>query len=125
MLVPFVHMGIWKSCAVPCPTTFKCITPPPCCHTYCPCRTKGKHAALACLHSWLYSYHSSCKPHSWLHYNRWLEHSLFNKFPPLGSNIRNLKRFLKEKCRDGWCSNLNNETCICICVCVCDFTNWP
>ena len=45
----------------------------------------------ACLHSWLYSYHGLCKPHSWLNYNRWLEHFLFNKFPPLGSNIMGSK----------------------------------
>ena len=55
-LVPFVHMGIWKLCAVPCPTTFKYITLLLYTHAahveqkgspdYC---SYGE----ACLHSWL------------------------------------------------------------------------
>ena len=70
VLVPF--LGIWKPC--------KCCTLPYHIQIHNP-------AAEACLHSWLNSYHGLYKSHIQLHYNRWLEHSLFNKFPPLGSII--------------------------------------
>ena len=83
MSVPFV--GIWKPArAVPLPYHIQ-MHNPAATHT-AHAEQKGSRLIIvlygkACLHSWLYSYHGLCKPHSWLHYNRWLEHSFFNKFP--------------------------------------------
>ena len=87
MSVPFV--GIWKPYAAPMPYRIQ-MHNSAANYLICPCRTKGEPAdycsfGKACLNSWLNSYHGLCKLPSWLLYNRWLDHSLLNKFPPLGS----------------------------------------